>query len=777
MKTNFILIFFLINCWVLFAMDNEFVMHEITNSNAEGMEITSIDFDGDGDFDLLSAGLDCTLWLNDGNGNFSENDLVTNTNSARSIRAADLDNDGDNDIVYCIPFSNQVIMMENLGSSFTTSVFDATLVMPHTMDLKDIDQDGDIDIFSCEFDMTNALSDVVWWENLGGLNFSDKIIIFDAFQQSTYVFADFIDSDDHMDIVACCEELSDVMWWQNDGNQNFGAGNMIDPNFFRTHTIIGKDLDQDGDIDILGAACMGGLLAWFENDGEGGFTRHPIDNFGGALWLDCADFDNDGDNDLCAVGQGPNYMCIYENLGDEVFEAYPLPGEFSDGFGEAAADFDNDGDIDVAAIGRSSQQICWWENKYYGADFEAIPQTGNIPLQVQFVDQSNLPMAIDSWAWDFDNDGVIDSNDQYPNWIYEEVGSYSISLEVAAGTNSAHILQEDIVTVFNGHSALEFDGEESHVFCPAESSMNITDAFTIEAWIYPYSYGPDVNFGLGRIFDKSVISIFLNNEFPLYLDQCLVVQMEHADGTLSISTTPAISLQLNQWQHIAVSYDGIDEVRMFVGGYNIMSNQPTAPTGSLDDNGDDDLIIGNRTEFTKSFDGIIDEIRVWNYCMNQNEIQTRMNNYLQGTETGLEHYWQFSEGNGENVFDLAGNNIGIINEARWCQGKELEPIGILINEIQQPVSNLCNYPNPFNPSTVISFRMDTEIKDDIELTIFNLKGQKVKTFSNLQANRSPNHQIIWNGTDNNNQSVSSGIYFYKVKAGKFIQTRKMIMMK
>ena len=84
-----------------------------------------------------------------------------------------------------------------------------------------------------------------------------------------------------------------------------------------------------------------------------------------------------------------------------------------------------------------------------------------------------------------------------------------------------------------------------------------------------------------------------------------------------------------------------------------------------------------------------------------------------------------------------------------------------------------NYPNPFNPSTTISFELDTENTEDTKLMIYNLRGQKVKEFSNLRNQTS----ITWNGTDDNNQPVSSGIYFYKMKSGNFKKTKKMILMK
>jgi len=90
-----------------------------------------------------------------------------------------------------------------------------------------------------------------------------------------------------------------------------------------------------------------------------------------------------------------------------------------------------------------------------------------------------------------------------------------------------------------------------------------------------------------------------------------------------------------------------------------------------------------------------------------------------------------------------------------------------------------NYPNPFNPETTIQFT--TESTEVTELIIYNIKGQKVKT---LECGESLStiadgvgYSISWNGTDDNNQSVSSGIYLYQIKAGKHVKTRKMLLLK
>ena len=104
-----------------------------------------------------------------------------------------------------------------------------------------------------------------------------------------------------------------------------------------------------------------------------------------------------------------------------------------------------------------------------------------------------------------------------------------------------------------------------------------------------------------------------------------------------------------------------------------------------------------------------------------------------------------------------------------------ESTSIEEDHVAQVTSKLSqNYPNPFNPSTTISFNLTAEDAENAELVIYNIKGQKVKQFSDIRNQTS----VIWDGTDENNQPVSSGIYFYKMKSGgRYTATKKMILLK
>jgi flagellar hook assembly protein FlgD len=89
---------------------------------------------------------------------------------------------------------------------------------------------------------------------------------------------------------------------------------------------------------------------------------------------------------------------------------------------------------------------------------------------------------------------------------------------------------------------------------------------------------------------------------------------------------------------------------------------------------------------------------------------------------------------------------------------------------------LSNFPNPFKNSTCITFNISHEqsrIKKPVIIEIFNIKGQFVKKY--IIANNQSS--VVWDGKDRFGNSLNSGIYFYKMKYGKFIYAKKLILMK
>ena len=85
-----------------------------------------------------------------------------------------------------------------------------------------------------------------------------------------------------------------------------------------------------------------------------------------------------------------------------------------------------------------------------------------------------------------------------------------------------------------------------------------------------------------------------------------------------------------------------------------------------------------------------------------------------------------------------------------------------------------NYPNPFNPVTLI--RYDLPEDTDVFITIYDLRGRVIKSL--IKGVQSAGYRSIrWNATNNSGEPVSAGMYIYSIQAGKFHQTKKMILLK
>lgn len=88
--------------------------------------------------------------------------------------------------------------------------------------------------------------------------------------------------------------------------------------------------------------------------------------------------------------------------------------------------------------------------------------------------------------------------------------------------------------------------------------------------------------------------------------------------------------------------------------------------------------------------------------------------------------------------------------------------------------DVMNYPNPFNPSTTIAFSLPEE--GSVRMTIYNIRGQRVRELINGRLTRGF-HKVVWDGKDNGNRNVSSGLYFVRIETGKTSTVRKIMMLK
>jgi flagellar hook assembly protein FlgD len=99
----------------------------------------------------------------------------------------------------------------------------------------------------------------------------------------------------------------------------------------------------------------------------------------------------------------------------------------------------------------------------------------------------------------------------------------------------------------------------------------------------------------------------------------------------------------------------------------------------------------------------------------------------------------------------------------------------IIDETLPIAYNLYNaYPNPFNPVTTLRYDLPEDAL--VNITIYDIMGRIVKTMVNTQQNAGYK-SIQWNATNNLGQPVSAGLYLYTIQAGKFRQTKKMVLLK
>jgi subtilisin family serine protease len=201
--------------------------------------------------------------------------------------------------------------------------------------------------------------------------------------------------------------------------------------------------------------------------------------------------------------------------------------------------------------------------------------------------------------------------------------------------------------------ALQFDGEDDFLRLPPTTGVQLSDKFTAEAWIYPESYGEYVT-GFGRIYDRDTFVFFLNGfDHSFYSDRSLVLFMVTNDGRQHAVNSAAGTIQLNKWQHVAVSYDssvsdGSQRVKMYVNGQPVAVSYPTdvspvLPSLPIGDNSTSPLYVGESSSGARAFRGRMSEFRIWDLVRSPASILVNHDKRITGSEPGLGLYFPLTE--------------------------------------------------------------------------------------------------------------------------------------
>jgi hypothetical protein len=336
--------------------------HTISASTQGHSSVHAADVDGDGDTDVLSASRfdDTIAWYeNDGGQNFSKRIISTNAEGARSVYSVDLDGDGDSDVLSASSIDDKVAWYENDGSqNFTAHVISTDADAAYEVHAGDVDRDGDIDVLSASrFDDT-----IAWYENDGGQNFTKRIISTVADGATSVRTAD-VDGDGHTDVLSASIADDTIAWYQNDGSQNF-TEHAITTAEGGAYSVFASDVDGDGDTDVLSASLFDDRIVWYENDGHQNFASRIISATAvEAKRVYAADVDGDRDADVVAVSVYGDKIAWYENDGRQNFTAHTVDSAFDWDLSVFVVDVDGDEDLDIVYASDNPSSIGWYENQ------------------------------------------------------------------------------------------------------------------------------------------------------------------------------------------------------------------------------------------------------------------------------------------------------------------------------------------------------------------------------------------------------------------------------
>ena len=333
--------------------------------------VYAADINGDGKTDVISGGngaydSDVSWYRNEGDGQFSDQLVISaEVDATDSVFAADLDGDGDQDVLSASRGDNKLAWYENQGDGtflgqevITDQAEGATSVVA-----TDLNGDGNVDVVLASYDDNS----VRWYPNDGGTDFPEEILLTNTAERVTAVSIADMNGDERPDIVITSRDDDSLSWFVNEGNGEFSAERFISLDDDGPNELFLGDLDGDDLPDISVAVRQGDRITWYKNMGDGLFDGPRVVNSDtdGASAVFAVDVDGDGDRDLFSTSRFDNKVALHRNLDglgafgeEEVFTDDGFPGAQH----VSTGDVDGDGDQDVLAASLAGDRVSWFEN-------------------------------------------------------------------------------------------------------------------------------------------------------------------------------------------------------------------------------------------------------------------------------------------------------------------------------------------------------------------------------------------------------------------------------